>query len=89
MALHVGKIHAAALLGVGAAFDFVSEARPRAPLWMQHSGLEWLFRLMTEPSRLAARYLVIIPIFLVCALQQLAGWKSYTTTGELSDSRSG
>jgi N-acetylglucosaminyldiphosphoundecaprenol N-acetyl-beta-D-mannosaminyltransferase len=77
MAQHVGKIHAAALLGVGAAFDFVSEASPRAPLWMQHSGLEWLFRLITEPSRLAPRYFVIIPIFVVRALQQLAGWKPY------------
>ena len=77
MALHVGKIHAAALLGVGAAFDFVSGTKTRAPLWMQHSGLEWLFRLMTEPRRLAPRYFVVISIFVVLALQQLAGWKSY------------
>ena len=77
MAQHVGKIHAAALLGVGAAFDFISEAKPRAPLWMQHSGLEWLFRLMTEPLRLAPRYFHIISVFVACALQQLAGWKIY------------
>jgi N-acetylglucosaminyldiphosphoundecaprenol N-acetyl-beta-D-mannosaminyltransferase len=77
MAQHVGKIHAAALLGVGAAFDFVSETKPRAPLWMQHSGLEWLFRLMTEPRRLAPRYSVIISIFVVRALSQLAGWKTH------------
>jgi N-acetylglucosaminyldiphosphoundecaprenol N-acetyl-beta-D-mannosaminyltransferase len=77
MAQHVGKIQAAALLGVGAAFDFVSETKPRAPLWMQRSGLEWLFRLVTEPRRLAPRYLAIISIFVVRALQQLAGWKSY------------
>jgi len=76
MAQHVGKIHATALLGVGAAFDFVSEAKPRAPLWMQRSGLEWLFRLVTEPRRLAPRYFAIISIFIVRALQQLAGWKS-------------
>jgi N-acetylglucosaminyldiphosphoundecaprenol N-acetyl-beta-D-mannosaminyltransferase len=77
MAQHVGKIHATALLGVGAAFDFVSEVKPRAPLWMQRSGLEWLFRLVTEPRRLAPRYFAIISIFIVRALQQLAGWKSY------------
>src|SRR6516165_4133228 len=77
MAQHVGKIHASALLGVGAAFDFVSGAKARAPLWMQRSGLEWLFRLITEPRRLAPRYFVIISIFMVRALQQLAGWKSY------------
>jgi N-acetylglucosaminyldiphosphoundecaprenol N-acetyl-beta-D-mannosaminyltransferase len=77
MAQHVGKIHAAALLGVGAAFDFVSGVKPRAPLWMQRSGLEWLFRLMTEPRRLAPRYFVVNSIFVARALQQLAGWKSY------------
>ena len=57
-AQHVGRIQAAALLGVGAAFDFVAGTKPRAPLWMQRSGFEWLFRLMTEPRRLARRYLV-------------------------------
>lgn len=35
MVQHVGKIQAAALIGVGAAFDFVAEEKPRAPLWMQ------------------------------------------------------
>lgn len=77
MAQHVGKIHAAALLGIGAAFDFLAEEKPRAPLWMQRSGLEWLFRLMTEPRRLARRYLVDNSIFMARAFQQLAGWKSY------------
>jgi N-acetylglucosaminyldiphosphoundecaprenol N-acetyl-beta-D-mannosaminyltransferase len=74
---HVGKIQAAALLGVGAAFDFVAGTKPRAPLWMQRSGLEWLFRLLTEPRRLAHRYLVYNSIFVARAVQQLAGWKSY------------
>ena len=77
MVQHVGKIDAAALLGVGAAFDFLSGAKPRAPLWMQRSGFEWFFRLMTEPRRLARRYLVDNSIFVVRAIQQLAGWKSY------------
>jgi N-acetylglucosaminyldiphosphoundecaprenol N-acetyl-beta-D-mannosaminyltransferase len=77
IAAHVGKIQAAALLGVGAAFDFVAETKTRAPSWMQRSGLEWLFRLTTEPRRLAHRYLVYNTIFVVHALQQIAGWKSY------------
>jgi N-acetylglucosaminyldiphosphoundecaprenol N-acetyl-beta-D-mannosaminyltransferase len=77
IAQHVGKIQAAALLGVGAAFDFVAGTKPRAPLWMQRSGFEWLFRLMTEPRRLAHRYLVYNTIFVMRALQQVAGWKSY------------
>lgn len=77
MAQHVGKIQAAALLGVGAAFDFVAETKPRAPKWMRRVGFEWLFRLITEPRRLVRRYLVYNSIFVVRALQQIAGWKSY------------
>jgi N-acetylglucosaminyldiphosphoundecaprenol N-acetyl-beta-D-mannosaminyltransferase len=77
MAQHVGKIQAAALLGIGAAFDFIAETTPRAPVWMQHSGFEWLFRLMTEPRRLARRYLVYNAIFMTSALRQLVGWKIY------------
>lgn len=42
----------------GAAIPFAAQTVQRAPLWMQHSGLEWLFRLHTEPRRLARRYLV-------------------------------
>lgn len=42
----------------GAAIAFAAGAVPRAPLWMQRAGLEWLFRLASEPRRLARRYLV-------------------------------
>jgi N-acetylglucosaminyldiphosphoundecaprenol N-acetyl-beta-D-mannosaminyltransferase len=78
MATHLGRIEATALIGVGAAFDFHAGAKPRAPKWMQHSGLEWLFRLITEPRRLTGRYLVIIALFLVHAARQLIGDKQYT-----------
>ena len=44
-------------LGVGASIDFAAGYIPRAPLWMQRAGVEWLFRLATEPRRLAGRYL--------------------------------
>jgi len=77
MAQRVGKINAAALIGVGAAFDFLSGEKPRAPLWMQRSGVEWVFRLISEPRRLAHRYLVYNSIFIARAFQQLAGWRSY------------
>lgn len=53
------QIKAAAMLGVGAAFDFLAGTKRRAPQWMQASGLEWAFRLMSEPQRLAARYTVV------------------------------
>lgn len=76
MAKHVGKVNAT-LLGVGAAFDFLAGVKPRAPLWMQRSGVEWIFRLMTEPRRLAHRYLVYNSIFVLRAAQQLVGWKRY------------
>jgi len=74
---HVGKIEATALLGVGAAFDFLAGTKPRAPIWMQRSGLEWLFRLMTEPRRLGHRYLIDNALFVGYALGQVAGWKLY------------
>jgi N-acetylglucosaminyldiphosphoundecaprenol N-acetyl-beta-D-mannosaminyltransferase len=43
---------------VGAAFDFLSGSKKTAPRWMQTYGLEWLFRLLTEPKRLWKRYLI-------------------------------
>ncbi|MEO0794104.1 MAG: WecB/TagA/CpsF family glycosyltransferase [Verrucomicrobiota bacterium] len=51
------KLDANIMLGVGAAFDFHSGLKRQAPVWMQRSGLEWLFRTVTEPRRLASRYL--------------------------------
>lgn len=53
------------LIGVGAAFDMHAGRVPQAPIWMQRSGLEWLFRLYTEPRRLWRRYLTSIPRFIV------------------------
>ncbi|MDX2163211.1 MAG: WecB/TagA/CpsF family glycosyltransferase [bacterium] len=53
------------MLGVGAAFDFISGRKPQAPRWMQRSGLEWVFRLVSEPRRLWQRYLIYNPRFVV------------------------
>lgn len=44
-------------IAVGAAFDFVSGTKKQAPGWMQRHGLEWVYRLATEPRRLWRRYL--------------------------------
>ncbi len=44
-------------VGVGAAFDFVAGTKPQAPRVLQRHGLEWTFRLATEPRRLWRRYL--------------------------------
>ena len=43
---------------VGAAFDFIAGTKRRAPGWMSRLGLEWLYRLSSEPGRLWKRYLV-------------------------------
>ena len=59
------------MIGVGAAFDFLAGTKPQAPRWMQRLGLEWLFRLLTEPRRLLRRYLVHNPRFLWLAGRQL------------------
>lgn len=50
------RLNAAALLAVGAAFDFHAGRRRRAPGWMQRTGTEWIYRFLTEPRRLARRY---------------------------------
>ncbi len=48
----------ATFVAVGAAFDFIAGEKKQAPSWMQEHGLEWAYRLITEPRRLASRYLV-------------------------------
>ena len=78
MVEHLGKINATALIGVGAAFDFHAGTKPRAPVWMQHAGLEWLFRLLTEPRRLAHRYLIDNSLFIGHMLQQATGLRKYS-----------
>jgi N-acetylglucosaminyldiphosphoundecaprenol N-acetyl-beta-D-mannosaminyltransferase len=65
MAAHAGRIEAAALIGVGAAFDVHAGIKKRAPRWVQRSGLEWSYRLLSEPRRLWKRYLVMAPKFVV------------------------
>jgi N-acetylglucosaminyldiphosphoundecaprenol N-acetyl-beta-D-mannosaminyltransferase len=57
-------LDAPVLIAVGAAFDFHSGTVKQAPLWMQRSGLEWVYRLTTDPRRLWRRYLIDNPWFL-------------------------
>jgi N-acetylglucosaminyldiphosphoundecaprenol N-acetyl-beta-D-mannosaminyltransferase len=51
-------------IAVGAAFAFHAGRLAQAPAWMQRSGLEWLFRLLSEPRRLWKRYLVCNTLFI-------------------------
>jgi N-acetylglucosaminyldiphosphoundecaprenol N-acetyl-beta-D-mannosaminyltransferase len=59
------RIAPAVAIGVGASLDFLTGRVRRAPAWMSHAGLEWLFRLAHEPRRLGRRYLVEDPAFIV------------------------
>jgi N-acetylglucosaminyldiphosphoundecaprenol N-acetyl-beta-D-mannosaminyltransferase len=72
MAGHRGQVPAVTI-GVGAAFDFLSGEKMQAPGAMQRAGLEWLFRLLTEPKRLWRRYLRQNPAFLGLLALQVAG----------------
>lgn len=63
MAAHRGKVRGV-MIGVGAAFDYHAGTLKRAPIWMQQHGLEWFFRLVSEPQRLWKRYLVTNSLFL-------------------------
>ena len=72
MAEHRGRVQGV-MIGVGAAFDFHAGTVSRAPQWMQHNGLEWLHRLLSEPRRLWRRYLVTNTLFIVGAARQLLG----------------
>ena len=85
MSQHVSRLHASALIGVGAAFDLHAGLRRQAPSWMQRSGLEWLFRLGQEPRRLWRRYLVNNPLFLWLTVLQM--WHAGDGSQGKADSR--
>ncbi|HEY9895125.1 MAG TPA: WecB/TagA/CpsF family glycosyltransferase [Candidatus Sericytochromatia bacterium] len=69
MARQQDKLNAV-MVGVGAAFSFHSGEVSQAPRWMMAWGLEWLYRLAMEPTRLWQRYLLNNPAFLI-----LFGWQ--------------
>ena len=77
MADHLVKLNATVLIGVGAAFDFHSGVKVQAPYWMQRSGLEWFFRLLSEPRRLWRRYLVYNTKFLYLIFLQSLGLAAF------------
>lgn len=69
MADHRGRINAV-MIGVGAAFDYHAGVIKRAPIWWQRNGLEWLYRLGSEPRRLFKRYMVTNTLFVFGFLRQ-------------------
>lgn len=71
------------VLAVGAAFPFLAGLIPQAPAWMQERGLEWLFRLASEPRRLWRRYLYLNPVYLFLVAMQASKLFRYPTDGVL------
>ena len=71
---HLGKIHNAVLVGVGAAFDFIAGTKKQAPQWMRVIGLEWLYRFGQEPKRLAKRYVISNSMFLYYSVRSLPSY---------------
>jgi N-acetylglucosaminyldiphosphoundecaprenol N-acetyl-beta-D-mannosaminyltransferase len=81
MAEYLPKLETTLMFGVGAAFDFHAGRVSQAPRWMQRSGLEWFYRLCSEPRRLGRRYLVNNPLFVWRILGQSLGWRKYPLEG--------
>jgi N-acetylglucosaminyldiphosphoundecaprenol N-acetyl-beta-D-mannosaminyltransferase len=65
------------LVGVGAAFDFLSLHKKQAPVWMREYGLEWLFRVLQEPRRLWKRYFLNGSEFVVLSVLELLGLRRF------------
>lgn len=61
------------IIAVGAAFPVLAGTLRQAPRWMQDRGLEWLFRLCTEPRRLWRRYLLLSPAYIALVLCEWMG----------------
>jgi N-acetylglucosaminyldiphosphoundecaprenol N-acetyl-beta-D-mannosaminyltransferase len=80
MADHLEQLQVPVMIGVGAAFDFLSGRKPQAPRWMQRAGLEWLFRLASEPRRLWPRYRQY-PFFALLVAAQLLGLRKFPLEG--------
>jgi N-acetylglucosaminyldiphosphoundecaprenol N-acetyl-beta-D-mannosaminyltransferase len=78
MARYLPLLDTKLMIGVGAAFLFHTGAIHDSPKWIKHAGLQWLHRLLQEPSRLWKRYLLNNPLFIFYALLQILGLKRYS-----------
>jgi N-acetylglucosaminyldiphosphoundecaprenol N-acetyl-beta-D-mannosaminyltransferase len=56
LAMHRDRLKVPVCIGIGGSLDIASGAVRRAPMWMQSTGLEWVYRLLQEPKRLMQRY---------------------------------
>ncbi|EPX85749.1 WecB/TagA/CpsF family glycosyltransferase [Salipiger mucosus] len=75
------RLEAPMLIGVGAAFDFHAGNVKQAPARLQRAGLEWAFRLASEPRRLWRRYLRVVPGYLALLALQRSGLRRFPDPG--------
>lgn len=78
---YAGALPGGVVLCVGAAMGFAIGLQRRAPAWVQRNGLEWLWRLLSDPKRLWRRYLVEDPQFLALCWRE---WRSQRAKGRVS-----
>lgn len=70
IAENIANLDTHVAIGIGGAFEVAAGMIKRAPLWMQKSGLEWLYRFLQEPKRMFRRYFVEAPVFIPLVIQQ-------------------
>ena len=75
------------VLAVGAAFNFHAGHLAQAPGWMQRRGLEWLYRLIREPTRLWKRYLLLNPYYLGLVFSQRMRLRRFSTDQNVAPKR--
>ena len=66
---HMEKLGVPVCIGIGGSFDVISGLKPRAPIWMQRCGMEWLYRAIREPSRIPR--LSALPLILCLTINEL------------------
>jgi UDP-N-acetyl-D-mannosaminuronic acid transferase (WecB/TagA/CpsF family) len=81
-AYEIRKVLSTPVLAVGAAFPFLAGLLPQAPAWMQNAGLEWLFRLASEPRRLWRRYVFFNLAYTVLVAMQALDLYRFPTDGQ-------
>ena len=72
-----GRLKVPVMVGVGAAFDFLTGRSKQAPEWMRENGLEWLYRLVSEPKRLWRRYILLGSKFVWNVSLEMLGLKQF------------
>ncbi|MBE0546010.1 MAG: WecB/TagA/CpsF family glycosyltransferase [Verrucomicrobia bacterium] len=79
VARHYPELGVPVAIGVGATIDFLAGRVKRAPLWMQHGGVEWIFRLSQEPRRLFKRY--VTDLWFFCGAMARQFWTMKLRSG--------